>query len=165
LWGDALFHAPLWRPSARTLFHGFGTTRACRYRKEGRAMNKAERIAQHKRNHVLWSNDLTDAQLSMVSESGDHDGATGFGVELNGAGQWATARSLVKAGLGWIEGGAPNGSSLAGLYFNNRDGVEITHECDDEPDWEAEGRRIALEGMDLPDGAYFGMADELGLDP
>jgi hypothetical protein len=26
--------APLWRPSARTLFHGFGAPRACRYRKE-----------------------------------------------------------------------------------------------------------------------------------
>jgi hypothetical protein len=34
-----------------------------------------------------------------------------------------------------------------------------------ETDWEAVGRRIALEGMDLPDGAYFGMADEFGVDP
>jgi hypothetical protein len=25
---------PLWRPSARTQFHGFGAPRACRYRKE-----------------------------------------------------------------------------------------------------------------------------------
>jgi hypothetical protein len=32
-------------------------------------------------------------------------------------------------------------------------------------DWEAEGRRIVLESMDLPDGAYFAMADELGIDP
>ena len=30
-------------------------------------------------------------------------------------------------------------------------------------DWEAEGRRIALEGMDLPDGAYLAMAEELGI--
>jgi hypothetical protein len=32
-------------------------------------------------------------------------------------------------------------------------------------DWEAEGRRIVLESMDLPDGAYFAMAEELGIDP
>lgn len=31
-------------------------------------------------------------------------------------------------------------------------------------DWEAEGRRMALDSMDLPDGAYCAMADELGLD-
>jgi len=31
--------------------------------------------------------------------------------------------------------------------------------------WEAEGRRCALDAMDLPDGAYFAMAEELGLDP
>jgi hypothetical protein len=87
---------------------------------------------------IAWSNDLTDAQLRMVMQSGDHDGASGYGVELAGAGQWATARSLEKAGLGWIEGGAPNGSSLSGLYFNNRDGVEITHEFDEnkDDDWQ-----------------------------
>lgn len=28
-----------------------------------------------------------------------------------------------------------------------------------------EGQRAALDGMDLPDGAYFAMADEMGLDP
>jgi hypothetical protein len=117
---------------------------------------------------MMWSNDLTDAQLRMVTESGDNDGG-GFGVELRGSGAWATARSLVKAGLGTIEGGSPNGSSLPGLYFNNAVGVVVVHECDDEPEeldeWEALGRRIALEGMDLPDGAYFGMADELGIEP
>lgn len=129
------------------------------------AATKAARIAQMRGNHVRWSNDLTDAQLRMVMQSGDHDGASGYGVEING-GQWAAARSLVKAGLGWIEGGKPNGSSLPGLYFNNRDGVEITHEFDeDETDWGAEGRRIALDGMGLPDGAHFGMADELGIEP
>jgi hypothetical protein len=31
--------------------------------------------------------------------------------------------------------------------------------------WEAEGRRCAIEGMDLPDGAYFAMMDEAGLEP
>lgn len=30
---------PLWRPTARTLFHGFGAPRACRYRKRGSAMS------------------------------------------------------------------------------------------------------------------------------
>jgi hypothetical protein len=40
----------------------------------------------------------------------------------------------------------------------------------DDPDdeaafWEAEGRRCAIEGMDLPDGAYLAMMDEAGLDP
>lgn len=41
--------------------------------------------------------------------------------------------------------------------------------CDDLDDeaayWEAEGRRCAIEGMDLPDGAYFAMMDEAGLEP
>lgn len=36
---------------------------------------------------------------------------------------------------------------------------------EEDVDWEAFGRWIALEGMDLPDGAYFGMADELEIDP
>lgn len=27
------------------------------------------------------------------------------------------------------------------------------------------GQRAALDGMDLPDGAYFGMADEMGIEP
>jgi hypothetical protein len=81
---------------------------------------------------VVWSNGLSDAQLSMVMQSGDDRGHDGFGVELRGAGEWATARSLVGKGLGWIEGGMPNGSDLPGLYFNNADGVAITHEFDEE---------------------------------
>lgn len=28
-----------------------------------------------------------------------------------------------------------------------------------------EGQRLALDSMDLPDGAYLAMADEMGLDP
>jgi hypothetical protein len=75
----------------------------------------------------------------MVMESGDSDGVSGFGVELIGAGAWATARSLQAKGLGSIEGGAPNGSSLAGLYFNNADGVELTHEFDEEEEEEPDG--------------------------
>jgi hypothetical protein len=31
--------------------------------------------------------------------------------------------------------------------------------------WEAEGARCAIEGMDLPDGAYFAMMEDVGLDP
>lgn len=31
--------------------------------------------------------------------------------------------------------------------------------------WEAEGARCAIDGMDLPDGAYCAMMDEAGLDP
>ena len=78
-----------------------------------------------------WSEDLTDAQLRMVMESGeDRIDGNGFGVDLRGA-RWATARALVSKGLGWIEGGAPNGSSLPGLYFNNSEGVRILHEFDD----------------------------------
>ena len=76
---------------------------------------------------------LTEKELSMVLESGQgrHD-ADGFGVELRGAGQWKTARSLVAKGLGWIEGGAPNGSSLPGLYFNNQEGVRTVVEFREE---------------------------------
>jgi hypothetical protein len=33
-YGRCPLRGPLWRPSARTLFHGFGAPRACRYRKE-----------------------------------------------------------------------------------------------------------------------------------
>lgn len=79
---------------------------------------------------MIWSEDLTNAQLRMVMESGDDDVVSGYGVELRGAG-WATARALVGKKLGWIEGGAPNGSELPGLYFNNREGVLITHEFDE----------------------------------
>ncbi|MGK2908771.1 MAG: hypothetical protein ACSLE1_03080 [Sphingobium sp.] len=77
----------------------------------------------------IWSNDLTDKQLSMVMESGD--GA--YGVELRG-GAWRTASSLVAKGLGHIEGGTPNGSDYPGLYFNNAEGVRVLNEFADEPD-------------------------------
>jgi len=36
---------------------------------------------------------------------------------------------------------------------------------DDDTDWEAEGARIALDSMDLPDGAYYAMCDEFGIEP
>lgn len=82
----------------------------------------------------IWSEHLTDKELSMVTDSGEHSpGRDGYGVELSG-GRWKTARSLVAKGLGWIEGGAPNGSSLPGLYFNNAEGVRILHEFDEEGD-------------------------------
>lgn len=39
------------------------------------------------------------------------------------------------------------------------------NEEDEAAFWEAEGQRCAIEGMDLPDGAYLAMMDEAGLDP
>ena len=81
---------------------------------------------------MTWSADLTDAQLRMVMQSGDNRGDDGFGVELRGAGDWAVARALVAKELGSIEGGIPNGSNLPGLYFNNAEGVRITHEFDED---------------------------------
>jgi hypothetical protein len=79
----------------------------------------------------LWTENLTDAQLAMVIESGQRDEFGGYGVEIRGA-QWRTARSLVAGGCGDIEDGAPNGSSLPGLYFNNAHGVEIVNEFKDD---------------------------------
>lgn len=76
----------------------------------------------------IWSEDLTDAQLSMVIESGCENYGEGFGVELRGSARWRVARNLEKLGLGDIEGGAPNGSSLPGLYFNNSEGARIVNE-------------------------------------
>lgn len=79
----------------------------------------------------IWSEDLTDAQLSMVMESGGDDRGPGDGVELRGA-RWTVARALVRKGLGWIEGGAPNGSELPSLYFNGEEGARIAHEFDED---------------------------------
>nr|WP_218821377.1 hypothetical protein [Sphingomonas laterariae] len=73
----------------------------------------------------------------MLRESG-HDplDGRGYGVELRGAGEWATARALVAASLGWIEGGRPQGSELPGLFFANRDGVAIVAaEAEDDMPW------------------------------
>lgn len=42
---------------------------------------------------------------------------------------------------------------------------EFDDPADEEAFWEAEGRRCAIDGMDLPDGAYFAMLDDAGLDP
>ena len=83
----------------------------------------------------LWGDDLTDAQLAMVIDSGN-DGffPGGHGVELRGAGAWKVARGLVAKGLGTIEGGAPNGSNLPGLYFNNEEGARIVGEFEDDDD-------------------------------
>lgn len=86
--------------------------------------------------HDIWTEDLTDKQLAMIRESGEEAfgmvGNGGAGVELRGAGDWRVARSLVAMGLGAIEGGAPNGSELLGLFFNNEEAVRILHEFDDE---------------------------------
>jgi hypothetical protein len=68
---------------------------------------------------------LTKAALAMLRESGhDERDGCGFGVELHGAGRWAVARGLQALGMGWVEGGQPNGSSLPGLFFANAEGVQ-----------------------------------------
>lgn len=70
---------------------------------------------------------LTPAQHRMLQTSGhDPKDGNGYGVELTGPGPWRTARSLVARELGRIEGGYPNGSSLPGLFFANRDGVALS---------------------------------------
>lgn len=81
----------------------------------------------------VTSDSLTDKQLRMVMDSGEAPHGSGYGVDLHGA-NWKTARSLVAKGLGFIEGGAPNGSDFPGLYFNSAEGVELLHEFDDEDD-------------------------------
>jgi len=72
---------------------------------------------------------LTPAQRLMLRCSGhDPKDGNGFGVELRGAANWRTARRLAQLELGWIEGGAPNGSELPGLFFANRNGVALVAE-------------------------------------
>ncbi len=78
----------------------------------------------------IWSEDLTDPQLKMVAASSDK----GFGVDLRGPGDWRVARRLQLLGLGHIEGGAPNGSELPGLYFNDTEGERVCNEFADDPD-------------------------------
>jgi hypothetical protein len=69
----------------------------------------------------------------MLKVSGyDRRDGCGYGVELRGADNWRTARSLVKLQLGWIEGGRPNGSDLPGLFFANREGVNVAAERADD---------------------------------
>ena len=69
---------------------------------------------------------LTPNQIQMLRCSG-HNPRTGhgYGVELRGAGEWRTARSLERLKLGDIEGGMPNGSNLPGLFFANADAVQL----------------------------------------
>lgn len=77
---------------------------------------------------------LTKAQLAMLRESGhDRLDGCGFGVELRGSGSWAVARRLEYVGLGWVEGGRPNGSSLPGLFFANAEGVQAVLDEDGQP--------------------------------
>jgi len=77
----------------------------------------------------LRAEDLTAPQLAMVLESGSDDqhgvGHEGYGVELRGS-AWATARSLNRLGLGWIQGDP--GGELPGLYWNNIHGVCIARD-------------------------------------
>lgn len=80
---------------------------------------------------LLWTDDLTDAQVKLIIDSGEQpNGTGGYGFELRGSGEWATARSLAKNGFGIIEGGQPNGSNLPGLYFNGPEALRVLHEFD-----------------------------------
>lgn len=78
----------------------------------------------------IWTEDLTDKQLKMLIASGEDQFGSGYGVELHG-GNWKTATSLERLGLGWIEGGQQRGSDLPGLFFNNAEGVRILQEFED----------------------------------
>lgn len=78
----------------------------------------------------IWSWDLTEKQHAMLLASGEDKFGTGYGVELRG-GNWNTALSLERLGLGWIEGGRQRGSELPGLYFNGLNAVRILHEFDE----------------------------------
>lgn len=71
---------------------------------------------------------LTPYQHLVLRASGfDPNDGNGYGVELRGAPAWAAARKLQARGLGWIEGGKPNGSDLPGMFFANHEGTAITH--------------------------------------
>mgnify|MGYP001758579162 CR=1 FL=1 len=71
---------------------------------------------------------LSDHQLLMLRASRfDPLDGNGLGVQLMSARNWRTARSLEKRGLGWIQGGHPNGSELPGMFFANHGGTAITH--------------------------------------
>lgn len=61
---------------------------------------------------------------------------SGFGVELIGSAAWQTARRLVAEDLGWIEGGAPQGSEYPGLFFARRQAGELIGLFGDEADAE-----------------------------
>lgn len=66
---------------------------------------------------------FTTAQAVMIkaSDPSDRDPTDGAGVELRGAGMFATARRLEAMELGVVIGDA--GAELPALYFNNADGL------------------------------------------
>ena len=71
---------------------------------------------------------LTEYQFTMLRCSGfDPKDGNGFGVTLRGSRDWRAARKLEALGLGWIQGGKPNGSELPGMFFSNHEGTAITH--------------------------------------
>ncbi|GGZ02382.1 hypothetical protein [Novosphingobium colocasiae] len=79
---------------------------------------------------------LTPYQATMLRLSGfDPIDGNGYGIELRGSPDWAAARKLVKLGLGWIEGGRPNGSELPGLFFANHEGTAVNF-ADELAAWE-----------------------------
>lgn len=71
---------------------------------------------------------LSDHQVVLLRCSGfDPKDGNGYGVEIRGASEWRTARSLERLGLGWIENGYANGSNLPALFFANDEGTALTH--------------------------------------
>lgn len=73
------------------------------------------------------SNNLTPRQIKMLEASGyDWSDGCGFGVPLESAADWSTARSLVARNLGWFEGGGTL-SRLPGRFFANEVATQITH--------------------------------------
>jgi len=81
---------------------------------------------------LLWSDDLTDAQLKMVMACKGDGTQLGesVGYELRGP-EFTVARALERKGLGEIEG---IGGSLPPMFWLNQEGVRIAHEFDDETD-------------------------------
>jgi len=59
----------------------------------------------------------------------------------------------------------PNTCTGCGRRIGLYDDFCSTCEEDGTAEGYREGMRCALDGMDLPDGAYFAMAEDMGIDP
>lgn len=82
---------------------------------------------------------LTDAQLIMLMEVND-----GTGFELSG-GRFATARALVRKGLGTIDG---EGGSLPPLFWASAEGLCVANEFNDGFDCKLCGRHAFFSDED-----------------
>lgn len=72
-------------------------------------------------------------RLMLRCSAGGAVQGEGGPVRLMGGGNWQTARSLEARGLGWIEGGRPAGSALAGVFYANSDGLAVMTRALKEP--------------------------------